>query len=236
MSNDMSARKPVTDSLVLYKVRPARVVALGDKIEIQLEGGKSKRVRPKDVELLHPGPVQRLTELTACGGDVEEAWELLAGGTTDVKELAELIFDDYTPATAWATWQLVTEGVYFEGSPWQIQVREAEQVATERAARDAKLRVEREWKEFVGRLESGELVEEDRKRLGEVEMLALGQRDGSRILQALGHQENRENAHRLLVKVGYWERFHNPHPARLDFPSMIRMLICLTWGASHGGT
>ena len=208
----------MANSLVLYKVRPARVVELDDKIEIQLEGGKSKRVRLKDVELLHPGPVQQLAELTPCGGDVEEAWELLAGATTDVKELAELIFDDYTPASAWATWQLVTEGLYFEGSPWQIQVREAEQVAAERAARDAKLRVEREWKEFVGRLESGELVEEDRKRLGEVEMLALGQRDGSRILQALGHQENRENAHRLLVKVGYWERLSQSPPGRLGLP------------------
>ena len=211
----MSARKPVAESLVLYKVRPARVVAVDDKIEIQLEGGKSKRVRPKDVELLHPGPVQRLADLTACVGDVEEAWELLAGGTTDLKELAELIFGEYTPATSWATWELVSEDLYFGGSPWEIQVRGAEQVAAERAARDAKLRAEQEWTEFVSRMESGKLIDEDRKRLGEVEMLALGQREGSRILQALGHQESRENAHRMLVRIGYWEPNHNPHPGRL---------------------
>jgi len=211
----MSAKKPVANSLVLYKVRPARVVEVDDKIEIELEGGKSKRVRPKDVELLHPGPVQRLADLTPRGGEVEEAWELLAGGTTDVKELAELIFDDYTPATSWAVWELVAEGLYFEGTPWQIAAREPDKVAAERAAREAKVRAEREWSEFVARMESGELIEEDRKRLGEVEMLALGQREGSRILQALGHQESRENAHRLLVKVGYWGRFHNPYPGRL---------------------
>ena len=41
-------------SLVLYKNRPARVARVGEKLEIQLEGGETQRVRPKDVTGLHP--------------------------------------------------------------------------------------------------------------------------------------------------------------------------------------
>ena len=47
-------------SLVLYKIHPAIVSSVGEKIEIQLAGGKSKRVRDKDVTLLHPGPLSSL--------------------------------------------------------------------------------------------------------------------------------------------------------------------------------
>jgi len=54
-------------SLVLYKIRPALVESAADKIEIRFADGKSKRVRDKDVHLLHPGPVKSLGAL-----DVEE--------------------------------------------------------------------------------------------------------------------------------------------------------------------
>lgn len=211
----MIESKPAVDSLVLYKIRPARVVAVDDKIEIELEGGKTKRVRPKDLELLHPGPLRRLSDLTPRSGEVLEAWELLAGGDTDLRELAELIYQDYTPATSWAAWQLVAEGLYFEGTPRQVRARDTAQVAADRAAREAKEAEQRDWETFLARLDQGALIDADRCRLREVEMLALGQRDNSRILQQLGHQESRENAHRLLVKVGYWEQAFNPHPGRI---------------------
>ena len=104
------------DSLVLYKVRPARVLSVSNKIEIELDGGKTKRVRDKDVVLLHPGPVGRLADLAASSGDVDEAWSLLEGAQTNLRELAELAFGDYTPASAWAAWELVADGLYFEGT------------------------------------------------------------------------------------------------------------------------
>ena len=50
-------------SLVLYKNRPARVVGVTDKIDIDLGEGKTKRVRDKDVVALHPGPVQSRPEI-----------------------------------------------------------------------------------------------------------------------------------------------------------------------------
>ncbi len=203
-------------ALVLYKIRPARVTEVSDKIGLELEGGKTKRVRDKDVVLLHPGPLSSLNQLTSLEGDVSETWELLEGGETQIAEFSELIYGDYTPASAWAAWQLVAEGVYFEGEPDAIRARPAAQVEAEIAERERKLAEARAWDEFMQRVEAGRIIEEDRKILGEVEQLALEKRSGSRILQTLGVQETPVNAHRLLVSTGYWEANENPYPRRAD--------------------
>lgn len=87
------------NSLVLYKNGPARVAALGDKLDIELEDGRSLRVRPKDVLLLHPGPLRTSHELGEVpAGEVEAACELLDGSQTTLSELAELIYGVYTPS------------------------------------------------------------------------------------------------------------------------------------------
>ena len=70
------------NSLVLYKNGPARVIALGDKLDIELEDGRSLRVRPKDVALLHPGPLNGWCGLNAPAGEAEAACELLEGNST----------------------------------------------------------------------------------------------------------------------------------------------------------
>ena len=91
-------------SLVLYKKRPARVVRLGERLEIEVEGGNIAKVRPKDVELLHPGPLYSLKELQPLKGDINLAWELLSEDEQahPLSELAELGFDAFTPASAWS--------------------------------------------------------------------------------------------------------------------------------------
>ncbi|EXJ14488.1 RNB domain-containing ribonuclease [Imhoffiella purpurea] len=205
---------PPVDSLVLYKSRPARVTSVGDKIEIELDAGQSKRVRTKDVELLHPGPLRSLGDLVPQEGELTDAWELLEGSETTLRDLAELAFDDFTPSTAWAVWQRVAEGLAFVGTPSSIQVRSREVVEREQAERAAKQASEADWKAFLERMEAARPADEDAKRLQEVERLALGQIEHSRILEALGHQSSPENAHRALVRVGYWTRNHNPHPLR----------------------
>ena len=48
-------------ALVLYHGKFAAVTAINkEKIEIRIEGGAAKSVRPKDVEFLHRGPVSVL--------------------------------------------------------------------------------------------------------------------------------------------------------------------------------
>ena len=205
---------PPANSLVLYKVHPARILNLGEKIEIELAGGQTKRVRTKDVELLHPGPLRSLGELTPQEGEPEAAWELLEGAQTTLQELAELAFDAFTPATAWAAWQLVADGLNFSGTPTAIQARTRDEVECTRTERGAKANAERDWHDFLARMAAAAPVPEDGARLGEVERLALGQSERSRVLEALGHEQTPVNAHRALIQVGYWADRHNPYPRR----------------------
>ena len=55
----MTATALQPDSLVLFKNRPARVLQAGDNLEIELENGKTLKVRRKDVALLQPWPTAR---------------------------------------------------------------------------------------------------------------------------------------------------------------------------------
>lgn len=196
------------------------MLRVGEKIEIELEGGDTKRVRPKDLELLHSGPLRSLDELSPQEGEADEAWALLEGGQTNLRELAELAFSRYTPATAWATWQLVAEGLLFSGVPSAIQARLRADVERDRAERASRAAAEADWQGFVARMAAAAPAPEDMPRLAEVERLALGQSAHSRVLQALGHQESPENAHRALIQVGHWGERHDPYPARCGVPTV----------------
>ena len=217
------------DSLVLFKNRPARVLRAGDSLEIEIENGKALKVRPKDVALLHPGPLRDLADLRAeaCprlrsgDGDVETAWELLAGGNTTLAELAELAYGAYTPPTAWLAWQLVAEGLHFGGTVAEIVAHTAEEVARKRAAREAKAAAEHAWSDFMERLRTGKLVAEDRRHLAEVEALALGKRTSSRALRELGRTQSSERAHALLCELGHWDATVNPYPQRLEVDTRV---------------
>lgn len=201
-------------SLVLYKNRPAYVRHADDKLEIKIEGGKTQKVRPKDVTLLHPGPVETLSELQPQQGEIKTAWELLAGDTTTLPELAELAYETYTPATAWATWQLVDDGLYFRGTPTEITACTPEEVAAEQAAREAKEAEEKAWAAFLIRAHQGRIIPEDHQFLRDVEDLAYGRQSKSRVLRELGRTQSPENAHALLLELGYWDETVNPYPQR----------------------
>jgi len=210
----VSDSKIQTGSLVLYKVRPAIVDGVGEKFEIRFEDGRTKRVRQKDIKLLHPGPLKDFSELAEPSGNLEEAWELLEGEETALPELAELIYGKYTPASAWATWRLLDQGLYFEGGLQSIRGRSAEAVRRLQEERERKAREAREQAEFLERLQQGELLDSDRERLTEVERLALGQSSRSRILASLKLPETPESAHALLLRTGYWPEEYNPWPRR----------------------
>ena len=206
-------------SLVLYKNRAARVIRAGDKVEIEADGGEPLRVRPKDVALLHPGPLESLGELAPQRGEVETAWELLAGDTTTLRELAELVYGAYTPATAWATWELVADGLYFGGAPEEVVVCTPEEVDQKRAAREARAAKQAAWAAFLERARAGQILPEDGGYLTEVEQVALGKRDKSRVLRELGRTESPENAHATLLELGYWDDTAVPYPQRLGVDS-----------------
>ena len=202
--------------LVLYKNRPAIINQTGEKLTIQLESGKTINVRPKDITPLHPGPLKSLADLhSPPSGDIETAWELLAGETSTLPELAELIFDAFTPASAWATWQLIDNGLYFRGSMDAVEVRLPDEVAQTRATRQTKEAEKKNRAEFLERVRTQKIIPADGQYLTEVEMLAYGQRDKSWVLRETGQTQNRENAHALLLQLSYWDENVNPYPHRM---------------------
>jgi len=212
-------------SLVLYKLRPARVARLGEKLDIETEDGDGPKVRPKDLTLLHPGPIKTLAEaLRPPTGEAETAWEMLAGGATTLPELADLAFGVYTPATAWAAWQLVADGLYFRGAPDAISVATAEEVARTRAARAAEIAEKQAWSDFLAHVRehggpgpnhAAKLSPDDGRFLRDVEALALGRTTRSRVLRELDREETPEAAHDLLLELGHWTPAVNPYPIRL---------------------
>ncbi|MCD6292777.1 MAG: RNB domain-containing ribonuclease [Deltaproteobacteria bacterium] len=204
-------------ALLLYKSQPAKLVKLGDKIEIDLLSKPvSKKVRPKDITLLHPGPITGLNILNADADDLEEARSLLSGEVTNLEEIADLVFNQTTASAIWSAWQLVTEGVHFHGSPNLIKARTDEELILEKEKRAAKKARQESWHSFLERVEKKAIIDSDRAFLTEVENLALERGTESRLLQHLGRQQSRENAHAILVELGFWKKSFNPYPARLE--------------------
>ncbi|HEX9017569.1 MAG TPA: RNB domain-containing ribonuclease [Anaerolineaceae bacterium] len=205
------------NSLLLYKNRPARLAQAGERLEIDLGGGETARVRPKDVILLHPGPLASLEALKPQPGEVEAAWEILAGAHTHLAELAELTYGVFTPASAWAAWQQVIQGDYFEGTPDDIRARTAEEVARRRQERAAAEAHQRAYQAFIDRTRQGIWDPADRDFLRDVENLAYGRGSRSVVLRDLGRAETAENAHALLLELGVWDEQVDPYPARQGF-------------------
>ncbi|AEJ19096.1 RNB domain-containing ribonuclease [Gracilinema caldarium] len=220
-------------ALVIYKTKPALITEIADKLTIQLATGEQIKLRPKDITLLHPGPLGSLKELESplAEGDLAGAWELLAGSRTTVEEAAELIFGAFTPRTAWELYKHVQDGLYFteaaadaSGAKYvpelAVQVRSADEVEQIQRKRNEKNREQEEREQFLEHLRSGTYDKASEGRfLQDVEALALGKTDKSRTLRDLGRPETPQEAHKLLLKIGYWDPFINPYPSRFGCPS-----------------
>lgn len=215
-------------SLVVYKNRPALVNSVEEKINIAVLDGEQLRVREKDVELIYPGPCA-LTDLEAWASgndapdtdDVRGAWELLEEDVVSLKELAELVYGEYTARTSWAAYTLLRDGLYFSGNIDAIHGRKLDEVAADEQKRAEKQREGTARDRFLQRLKAGgegRLPEDDtpdsRRFFQEIEALAYKRTDKSRALKDLGKQETPIEAHRLLLSTGFWSPFVNPYPTR----------------------
>lgn len=210
-----------TKSLVLYKQSPALVLSIADKLEILLQGGKTRSVREKDVVLLHPGPADTLPDPAQPIPDAQpqEAWELLQGESPTFRELAELVYNEFTPRSAWQTFLLLNRSPWFLGTPQNITVADAESVNARIQAEREKKEADARWDDFLNRFREGRAdPDADEFFLRDLEMYALGRSRGSRILKTLGRTQSPENAHRLILEKHIKTRFWNPHPLRLDVP------------------
>ncbi|MFN2159187.1 MAG: ribonuclease catalytic domain-containing protein [Anaerolineales bacterium] len=211
------------NSLALYRGKPARVIDTGEKLAIELEDGEQVRVRFKDLELLHPGPLSDFKTLKILPpGELELAWQILleegeqAQTITDLTLLAELTYGEYSPATALAAYRHLEDGLYFEGSISEIKPKQPDEVRREIESRRMKLAETRDWQNFIERIQSGKpLIDGDKDFLMPLENLAYGRVKRARLLAELGRSQTPRSAHALLLELGYWDNMVNPHPVRL---------------------
>lgn len=224
-------------SLVAYKNRPAFVKSRdGDRLLIvaatSVDGARSAevlefKVREKDLEFLHPGPcgapdLAALAEnSTGPEAPVREAWELLeaeesgSGAGLSFKELAELIWGDYSPRSAWALFLFLQDGRYFKAVGGLICPCSAEELEAKEKKRAEKGQELRERAAFLERLKNRTPdLATDGRFLQDVEALAYGTAAKSRTMRDAGLEESPVRAHRLLVETGFWDSAVNPHPQR----------------------
>jgi exoribonuclease II len=234
-------------SLVLFRNKPAIVASVSEgKPVIDLGDGESKKVRDKDLSLLHPGPLNRIPT-PRTGGDFETAYEMLASPgengnevTTTWRDLSELVFGEYLPDTVLACALRALEGGAFkivEGLP-VAEARTALALAKKKDADREQEASERQafatWLRSAAK--TGGATVQDRERwpryCADLEKLALGLADKSSIAAAAGIKETKEAAHKILVESGLWPAFYNPWPQRagcaakapkLPFPSGSRI-------------
>jgi exoribonuclease-2 len=234
-------------ALVLFKNKPAIVSSLIEgKPVVDAGDGEPKKVREKDLIVLHSGPLASIPKPRE-GGDFETAYDMLVPAeASDVeipttwKDLAELVFGEYKPDTVLACVMGCLEGGGFkivEGLPVAAsragmalarkKDEEREREAKEREAFTA-------WLKEVSR--TGGATVQDRERwpryCSDIEKLALGMAEKSAIAAEAGIRETKEAAHKVLVDSGIWPAFYNPWPQRagcaakppkLPFPSESRI-------------
>jgi len=225
-------------ALVIYKNKPAIVKDQADgKFSISLQNGEQVKVRDKDVEVIHTGPVNNFNEI-ALGGPVQssvrEAWELLSGegSSLSLKDLAGFICNEYTPSSAYAAYHALKDGLYFYGTIDAIIPRSKDEVISEESKRTVARLESGERIQFLDRVKAciknpanNKLLPEDARYLQDVEALAFGKSLKSRTMRDLTLSETPEDAHLLLLKTGFWTGMVNPHPNRFGV-SLSSASIC----------
>ena len=227
------------NALVIYKNKPAIVKDFVDgKISISLQDGSQVKVRDKDIELIHPGPVKDFSGIEADGvsdAAVREAWELLlddGGAPVSLKDLAALVCGEYSPSSAYAAYSLLLNSYFFSGNIGEIIPRSRDNVTAEETKREEKQRETAGREQFLERLKAclkktsgNSLLPDDARFMQDVEALAYGKSVKSRTMKELGLSKTPEDAHALLLNTGFWTGAVNPHLARFGL-SLNRANIC----------
>jgi len=214
-------------ALLAYHGRCAIVRGVDkEKIEIVLEGGSGKSVRPKDVEFIHPGPVAAFPRETDQTPGLEEILELIGEETLPFQEFCELVYSDFTPQSAWNGYLMLKNGLYFSGSPEDgVKAKPRTEIEAALNALREKQQAREKYQGLLERIRTNSVIPEDRQALGEIEGFARGHSQSCRILKDLEIEQIPEKAQSLLVRLGTWRDTENPIPERLgidpqppDFP------------------
>ncbi len=205
-------------ALVVYRGRPAVIRGAGTRLTVLTPEGE-RRVRPKDVRFLHPGPVPwPLPEGPAV--DLAEAYALLGDeGEVPFADFVELVAGSYTPEAAWAVYRALAAGPWFVLEAERVRPRDRREVEALLARERRRAEEAARYRAALERFRRGVYAPEDRPLLEELAALALGRAHGARVLRDLGRKESPEEAHAVLLELGYWTPLTNPYPERYGLPA-----------------
>ena len=206
--------EPKKESLIIYKGIPGRITQVGKKFDIELSNGEIKKVRDKDFITIHPGPVKSIKfPIMEC--DIKEIWTLLQGETFSLSELAEFLYGDSGVDATYNAYLKYEEGLYFLGDLKTLQCATEEFIQTELDKVKLKDLKDKQHEASISRLKKGSWNSDDEDALKEIEGVALEQRNSSKVLKELEIKDSSVDAHKFLIKIGYWETEKNPYPGRM---------------------
>ena len=199
-------------ALVAYKGKPAKVSAITThKFDLLFSDGSSRKVREKDFRFIHP----RYAAINdTCSAGAMNVLQDFENESLTLKEITEWIFDDYTAQNAWCTYLLVEDSLYFYWTKDTVFIRPSEQTEAIQNQRNTK-RIELEsLNQCVENINNNCISDDDSRWLQEVELVAHNLSKHAKLLDALSLDNKPESAHKLLVKIGYWQEAMNPYPRR----------------------
>lgn len=217
-------------SLVLYKRSVNRLVSFSDgKLLVENEAGEQKKLREKDLLLLHPGPVNTIPRALEKG-DFETAHAMLMPEDEESslpvgwKELSELVFGEYSAPAALSCLRETLEGRLFvlgETGPLALSFMEIQKT---RKKEEERQNAEKRKQAFVLAFKAAkskqagplERSQEQASFIAELEAYALGRQERCPLAASLGISETLESVHKALIDCGVWEASFNPWPARAN--------------------
>jgi len=227
-------------SLVIYKNQPARVASCAEgRITIELESRETKKVREKDVSILHTGISARMP-ISKEGGDFTTAHAMLVADQegqkfvpTSWKELSELVFGEFSQESALACVRFAARGTLFrivEGEPFALSKEELDHINRKneekllendrKASFIVAIRAALKQKDSIPLRETLEYAH----YISDLESFALGSGDRCPIAAEAGIAETREAVHQTLLDSRIWDESTNPWPNRAGCAlSLVKM-------------
>lgn len=207
------------NSLVIFKNKPARVISYdGKKIKIQLKNNKIFSIPEKKLLLLYKHNFNNFDKIDETIGDGEliESWNLLEGQRTNYVELSELIYGEYSISTSYATWKQVQKNIYFteDTTNSYIIVNNRQTVQTKIKELQEQNKKQKLLENFIINLKNKTFCSEDLPFIKEIVNFTLGKSTNCRFFKYINKKEDQNNAHKLLLDIGYWDIFINPYPSR----------------------
>jgi exoribonuclease II len=192
-----------------------------------------QKVREKDITLLHSGPAGSLDALlsfaeNAFPQQIAETYELLrsdestASASIKLSDIAEFMRGSFKAEECFALYKALSscmefacDDTAFKSGEIAFIPRSEDEIAMLRQKADEKEHAGEIHDAFIKRLRQRKLeLPGDAKFMVEVEAVALGRTDKSKVMADAGIVQTPEKAHKLLLDTGIWTILRNPYPTR----------------------